>query len=159
LSREERAFDLDLESSSPQKLGDKARLVSTIEQPANGRCLEFWYHMYGRNVGQLNVYVNTNISNNSSRALLWSRGANVGNVWRKAQVSTEYTVPFRIIFEGVIGNGFEVSAESMKKVADFLTARFFRAIFLSMTSIVYRSLANNRTTVISKTIVSVDGKT
>lgn len=112
--------------------------------------------MYGRNVGQLNVYVNTNISNNSSRALLWSRGANVGDVWRKAQVSTEYTVPFRVIFEGVIGDGFEVSVEIIKMGVYF---GFFRAIFLSMTSIVYRSLANNRTTAISKTIVSVDGKT
>ena len=115
--------------------------------------------MYGRNVGQLNVYVNTNISNNSSRALLWSRGANVGDVWRKAQVSTEYTVPFRVIFEGVIGDGPEVSVEIIKMAVHFLTVRFCRATFLSMTSIVYRSLANNRTTAISKTIVSVDGKT
>jgi hypothetical protein len=65
--------------------------------------------MYGRNIGNLNVYVNTNISNNDSRILLWSRGANVGDVWRKAHISTEYTVPFRVIFEGVIGNGIEVS--------------------------------------------------
>jgi hypothetical protein len=65
--------------------------------------------MYGRNIGNLNVYVNTNISNNDSRTLLWSRGDNFGDVWRKAHISTEYTVPFHVIFEGVIGNGAEVS--------------------------------------------------
>jgi hypothetical protein len=99
-----------LESSLPQRPGYKARLVSTIEQPENGRCLEFWYHMYGANIGQLNVYINTNTSSNDTRTLIWSRGANVGDVWRKAHVSTESTEPFRVIFEGVIGNStIEVS--------------------------------------------------
>jgi hypothetical protein len=84
-------------------------LISTIEPPTNGRCLEFWYHMYGRDIGQLNVYVNLNTSDNNSRILLWSRGANVGDVWRKAHVATEFQVPFRVIFEGVIGNGYLVS--------------------------------------------------
>ena len=102
-------FFLSVEASSPQKFGDKGRLVSVVEQPAYGRCLEFWYHMYGRDIGQLNVYININSSDNNSRILLWSRGANVGDVWRKAHVSTEYTVPFHVIFEGVIGNGFEVN--------------------------------------------------
>lgn len=93
----------------PAKPDNKARLVSVIEEPEKGRCLEFWYHMYGKNIGKLNVYVNTNTSDNDSRTLRWSRGANVGDVWRKAHVSTEYSVPFRVIFEGVIGNGIEVS--------------------------------------------------
>jgi hypothetical protein len=97
------------ESSIPHKPNHKARLVSVIEQPENGSCLEFWYHMYGANIGKLNVYVLTNISNNATRTLLWSRGANVGDVWRKAQISTEYTEPFRIIFEGIVGNGTDVS--------------------------------------------------
>ncbi|CAF4812517.1 unnamed protein product, partial [Rotaria sp. Silwood2] len=96
-------------SSLPQKPGDKARLISVVEQPQYGRCLQFWYHMFGINIGQLNVYVSTNTSNNDTRTLVWSRGANVGDVWRKAQVSTQYIVPFRIIFEGVVGNGIDVS--------------------------------------------------
>ncbi|CAF3894466.1 unnamed protein product [Adineta steineri] len=94
-------------TGNPQKPGYKARLISVIEEPEKGRCLEFWYHMYGQNIGQLNIYANTNTSNNDVRTLLWSRSANIGDVWRKALVSTEYTVPFRIIFEGVIGNGIE----------------------------------------------------
>jgi hypothetical protein len=83
-------------------------LISIVEQPENGRCLEFWYHMYGRDIGQLNVYVGTNSSGNEIRTLLWSRGANIGDVWRKTHIPTEYTEPFHIIFEGVVGNGLEV---------------------------------------------------
>ena len=67
--------------------------------------------MYGQHIGQLNVYSNTNTTNNDSRTLLWSRGTNIGDAWRKAHVSTEYTVPFRVIFEGVIGSGHEVSSK------------------------------------------------
>jgi len=65
--------------------------------------------MSGSNIGKLNVYVNTLISNNDTLTLLWSRGANIGDVWRKAHLSTEYTEPFRVIFEGVVGNGIDVS--------------------------------------------------
>ena len=92
----------------PQKPGNKARFISIIDQPDTGRCLQFWYHMLGSTIGKLNVYVNTNVSDNDTRTLLWSRGANVGDAWRKAHIPTEYTVPFRMIFEGVIGNGIEV---------------------------------------------------
>lgn len=64
--------------------------------------------MFGVNIGQLNVYINTNTSDNNTRTLVWSRGANVGDVWRKAHISTEYSTPFRVIFEGVVGNGVYV---------------------------------------------------
>jgi hypothetical protein len=64
--------------------------------------------MFGSDISKLNVYVNTNTSDNDTRTLLWSRGANVGDVWRKALIPTEYTVSFRVIFEGVVGNGINV---------------------------------------------------
>ncbi len=48
---------LYIEASSPRLAGDKARLVS--EQFNNivssKRCLTFWYHMYGADIGSLNV--------------------------------------------------------------------------------------------------------
>lgn len=105
-----------LETSLPQRPGDTARLISVIEPPENGRCLEFWYHMFGANIGRLNVYANTDTSDNASRTLLWSRGANVGDVWRKAHISTEFTEPFRMIFEGIVGNGIDVSYEKKIEV-------------------------------------------
>ena len=63
--------------------------------------------MYGRNIGRLNVYANPNSTSADPRALIWSRGANMGDVWRKAHVATEFTAPFVVIFEGVVGNGIE----------------------------------------------------
>lgn len=113
-----------LEASLPQKHNDKARLVSIVQQPDSARCLEFWYHMFGSGIGKLNIYANMNVSNNSTRTLLWSRGANVGDVWRKAHISTEFSLPYRIIFEGVVGSNLDVSC---RKVL-FLFTRFSRSL-------------------------------
>ena len=71
--------------------------------------------MYGSDIGTLNVYASTNTSSGETRSLLWSRGANVGDIWRKAHVSTEYTIPFRVIFEGVLGGGSLVSSEYLRE--------------------------------------------
>ncbi|CAF4987055.1 unnamed protein product, partial [Rotaria sp. Silwood1] len=96
-----------VKATYPQKPGDKARLISGIESGDQGRCLEFWYHQYGSDIGKLNVYIDTNTTGNGSYTLLWSHGANIGDIWRKAHIATEYTTPFRIIFEGIIGNGIK----------------------------------------------------
>ena len=36
--------------------GDKAQLLSPRYPKTTGRCLEFWYHMYGSDIGTLTVY-------------------------------------------------------------------------------------------------------
>ena len=48
-----------IETSSPRNRGDKAWLQSGLIQPTtvtSGRCLKFWYHMWGYHVDTLNVY-------------------------------------------------------------------------------------------------------
>ena len=46
-----------IESSSPRRRGDKARLNSPIySRTTTPSCLKFWYNMNGRNIGTLNVY-------------------------------------------------------------------------------------------------------
>ena len=46
-----------IEASPPRRRGDKARLNSPIYSKSTGSsCLKFWYHMYGRTMGTLNVY-------------------------------------------------------------------------------------------------------
>lgn len=46
-----------IESSSPRRFNDSARLVSA-DVPANQQyCLQFYYHMYGANINSLNVYL------------------------------------------------------------------------------------------------------
>ncbi|CAH3189514.1 unnamed protein product, partial [Porites evermanni] len=36
-----------IETSSPRRPGDKAMLASPKYSSARGKCLQFWYHMYG----------------------------------------------------------------------------------------------------------------
>ena len=45
------------EASGRRKNGDKARLVGPVIQHDQPVCMEFWFHMLGFHVGQLNVYV------------------------------------------------------------------------------------------------------
>ena len=47
-----------IETSSPRKPGDVARLVSQSFAPsASGSCISFWYNMYGQTVDTLKVLV------------------------------------------------------------------------------------------------------
>ena len=45
-----------IETSSPRRPGDKAKLVVTVPNNGETSCLSFHYHMYGATVGTLNVY-------------------------------------------------------------------------------------------------------
>ena len=50
---------LYIETSAPRVMGHKAWLVSETFPPvsASGRCIHFWYSMYGQTVDTLNVYL------------------------------------------------------------------------------------------------------
>ena len=45
-----------IETSSPRRPGDTAKLVFTVPNNGKTSCLSFYYHMYGATVGTLNVY-------------------------------------------------------------------------------------------------------
>ena len=45
-----------IETSSPRKPGDKAKLVLTAPGDGKQSCLSFYYHVYGSSAGTLNVY-------------------------------------------------------------------------------------------------------
>ena len=64
-----------IETSSPRKPSEKAKLVVTV--PSNGKksCLSFYYHMYGATVGSLNVY--------SGSIKVFSKSGNQGNNWMR----------------------------------------------------------------------------
>ena len=73
-----------IETSSPRRRGDKARLLGPIEKATSGQCLEFWYHMLGSSIGTLNVY--TKMGSNLGRAV-WTISSNQGDEWLIAQVT------------------------------------------------------------------------
>ena len=74
-----------IETSSPRLPNDKARLESEEFQPtgSSGRCLKFWYHMYGSAIGNLNVWM----SSNGSTGMIWTLAGPQYNGWRYAQAS------------------------------------------------------------------------
>ena len=59
---------------------------------SKGRCLTFWYHMFGAHVETLNLYV----EQGSSRTLLWTRSNTQGNIWRKGQRTLVSTQPYKV---------------------------------------------------------------
>ena len=64
-------YYLYIETSSPRVRGDKA----TISTPyLNGpQCMKFSYHMYGLDIGSLNIFANNQ--------RIFSKSGNQGNQW------------------------------------------------------------------------------
>ena len=97
------------DSSNLEIEGSSARSVSTFEPNEGGLCLEFWYYRFGAATGSFNVYIATNISGNVMSIPFWSRKAITWDYWRKAQIPTEYSDAFRVVFESVTGDSKEVN--------------------------------------------------
>lgn len=75
-----------IETSAPRKQGDKARLLSEDFSPttSRGRCVKFWYHMYGNTIGTLRLLVKTG-PGNQSETVIWELSGNFGDQWYSAQ--------------------------------------------------------------------------
>ncbi|CAH1790069.1 unnamed protein product [Owenia fusiformis] len=91
-----------IETSEPRKEGDRANLVTPVlEIKDDNNVLEFYYHMYGEDVGALNVYT----LQDGKRSLVWFKRGEVGNQWNQARV----VLPkgrLQLLFEGVRGKSF-----------------------------------------------------
>ena len=74
------------EASSPRQTGDVTRLISTSNSPTTGSCIQFYYHMYGTNMGTLNIYAQ---SGNARGNPLWTKTGNQGNKWIQALVTVK----------------------------------------------------------------------
>ncbi|XP_019616112.1 PREDICTED: MAM and LDL-receptor class A domain-containing protein 1-like [Branchiostoma belcheri] len=91
-----------IESSTPQQAGDTARLVSpevTVQSPS---CLHFAYHMFGGDIGQLNVYFRTDAG---LSVKVWSLSGNQLNEWHDGAIDIS-PQSLKVEFEGVVGNGY-----------------------------------------------------
>ena len=86
------------EASYPRKKGDKARLASGFFAPIplgdNSCQLRLYFHMFGTDIGSLNVY--TRPCNGCAETLVFSRSGNVGNFWDRAEVTLKSKVPFQV---------------------------------------------------------------
>ena len=82
-----------IETSNPRKPGDMARMISPRYPPTNGRCLKFWYHMYGRSVGTLAIFVR---SEQGKEILVDSKTGNFGNQWLLAEYEVSSLSSFQV---------------------------------------------------------------
>ena len=62
----------------------KARILSRTFPSTSGRCMSFWYHMYGSGMGQLNVYIEPA---KGVATKVWSLSGDQGNEWRMKQIT------------------------------------------------------------------------
>ncbi|XP_072266112.1 MAM domain-containing glycosylphosphatidylinositol anchor protein 1 isoform X4 [Pyxicephalus adspersus] len=105
-------FYMFIEASKPRRAGDRARLISPmynvtvakIKPKAPSYCISFYYHMYGRHIGYLNVLLRTM---NSGDTPVWSLSGNNGNKWQLANIQINPARPFQVIFECITTNGIE----------------------------------------------------
>ena len=87
-----------IETSSPRKQGDKARLLSEDFSPTTtrGRCVKFWYHMFGNTIGTLRVLVKTG-AGNQSETVIWELSGNFGDQWYSAQAPVTSGKPYQVL--------------------------------------------------------------
>lgn len=74
-----------IETSRPRTQGQKAKLLSRTVSATSTVCISFYYHMYGNNIGALNVYLTKSGASNSVPA--WTRKGNQQNKWTIGQLT------------------------------------------------------------------------
>ena len=85
-----------IEASEPRKPNDTAKLISSSvagTTASGGKCLSFWYHMYGADINTLSVYVRTGAYD----TLLWSKTGTRGDKWIQALVSVNSRTRFQVL--------------------------------------------------------------
>ncbi|XP_071956927.1 MAM and LDL-receptor class A domain-containing protein 1-like [Antedon mediterranea] len=96
-----------IETSSPQATGDSARLVSEIFDATSGKCVTFWYHMFGLDIGYLNIYVaEYNGTNEVKSWSLYGQQSTDQDLWLSGQLGIVSPFKWIVIFEGIKGSDF-----------------------------------------------------
>ena len=86
-----------IETSSPQKPGDIARLISPeYDVSPGGSCLQFFYHMWGSDTGAFNVYLKASTDISFQGAPLWALIGDQDDLWRTARATIRTTNKFQV---------------------------------------------------------------
>uniref|UniRef100_A0A2D4G401 MAM domain-containing protein n=2 Tax=Micrurus TaxID=8634 RepID=A0A2D4G401_MICCO len=82
--------------------GQKAQLISRLLRKTFGhQCLIFFYHMYGRGTGLLNVYLKMHGS--KKEILIWRRRGEQSISWLRGLIEYTCDKSHQIIFEAIRG--------------------------------------------------------
>ncbi|XP_041467549.1 MAM and LDL-receptor class A domain-containing protein 1-like [Lytechinus variegatus] len=88
------------------KENDTARLISPVYKSTGPDCrARIWYHMYGRDMGTLNIYLRTNIG--GYMTLLFTKNWYSNDYWELANLALldEGSPNFQVVIEVVRGDG------------------------------------------------------
>ncbi|XP_059839057.1 MAM domain-containing glycosylphosphatidylinositol anchor protein 1-like isoform X2 [Hypanus sabinus] len=104
-----------IEASTPRRPGDRARLISPLYNVTHRVgfrtprstpfCVSFYYHMYGKHVGSLNVLVRTQ-GVKAVETAVWSLNGNQAEEWRLGSVTINPSGPFQVVLEAIRGPGY-----------------------------------------------------
>ena len=87
-------FFLYIEASG-KPLGYRARLKSgIIEESGTTHCLSFYYHMFGVDIGELNIYIV--LLHDGKQTLIWRKYGNQGHKWHHGMVSFVSSLPHQV---------------------------------------------------------------
>lgn len=93
-------FFMFIEASNPRKLNDTAVLQSKIFLPSGERCLQFYYHMYGEDMGAMHVLY----SSDAGDKKIWEKQKDQGNQWHLAHVQlSSAKSPYRVRYLSPLG--------------------------------------------------------
>ncbi|KAK3090552.1 hypothetical protein FSP39_012634 [Pinctada imbricata] len=113
-----------LESSNPAQVGDSAGIKSDLLPAGSPVCIDFWYNMYGTEMGDLNVFV-LGCSSSTKKDKVWSISGNQGTDWHPTCFKVENrTEDFNIIIQATVGTGYhsDVAIDDVKlKIGDNCT--------------------------------------
>uniref|UniRef100_A0A3Q4HYY5 MAM domain containing glycosylphosphatidylinositol anchor 2a n=2 Tax=Neolamprologus brichardi TaxID=32507 RepID=A0A3Q4HYY5_NEOBR len=109
----QRVREVGFDTSRPRLEDDTARLLSPTFNSKSSSvsnnptyCFAFYYHMYGKHIGALNVFLRQK-GQAVTDTLVWSLTGNQGDRWRQAKVKIHPTTAFQMVIEGVRGSGIE----------------------------------------------------
>lgn len=96
-----------IETSSPQRYNDKARLKSPVFQMTNsGNCrMRLFYHMFGVNINSLRIY-RENFEFGPMEVVVNITGQQ-DDAWLRLDTPLTSNAPFRVIIEAVVGHGYK----------------------------------------------------
>jgi len=95
--------------------GTKSKLISQSVFLSTV-CFSFYYHMYGANMGHLNLF---SMNEKKSLKLIWRKEGQQGNGWFHQALTIKSTEKYQLVFEAIRGNGYQsdIALDDIKIVA------------------------------------------
>ena len=85
-------FYIHLESSNPRSKGESVRFESPYVI-SSYKCVTFWYHMWGKHVGRLNVFVAKKFG---SEKLKWRLSGDQGDSWNEGSKGINKAFAYKV---------------------------------------------------------------